>query len=338
MLYDPKKADLYLTSLFEEIDSYKIGHVDTIYLGGGTPTALSFSQLERLLIKIAPLLALNGEFTLEANIESINEEKLTLLKQYGVNRLSIGVQSFHDEVLRSVNRQHTKDDIFKKIALVKKYNFNFSIDLIYDLPSSSFEILKEDLQLAMLVDPPHIATYSLTVHPNTVFGIQKVALIDEETSRRNYDYILTFLRQHGYQRYEVSNFAKDFKYSRHNFTYWKNLPYYGVGLGAHGYVNGIRYENTKSLSKYLSGHYLSSQETINPEIDEAYYLMLHLRLEKGFDLSEFQNIFKHDFKLTYTEEIDFLSRHQLVEFYGNTFRATDEGLILLDYVLRHLLK
>lgn len=338
MYYEKTRADAYLVALSDELDFYRIPEVATIYIGGGTPSALSYFHLRRLLKKVSPMLSENGEFTVECNIESVTEAKLRLFREYCVTRISVGVQSFDNKVLKSLNRLHKEKDIITKIRLVRKYGFDFSVDLIYDLPGSDFRILKDDLRKCLALKADHISIYSLTIHPQTVFGIRKVQPVGQDISRRNYDFVLAYLRKKGYERYEVSNFARKNKYSRHNMTYWKNESYYGAGLGASGYLDGIRYENTKNLSSYLKGQYKDREEKVEIKEEEEYYLMLGLRMEQGFDGDDFYKHFGHRFEDTYIDEISSLVARGLLTKSGTRWKATDDGIILLDYLLIRLLK
>ncbi len=339
MLYRLEEADRYLQRLFFEIDSYHIQDLETIYVGGGTPTSLNPNQLKSLIEKLSPLLKDGGEFSVEANIENASQEKLRILKQHGVNRLSFGVQSFQPRLLRHMNRLHDEDQTNIAISQAKECGFtNISVDLIYDLPTQNDADLIDDIQKAIALDVPHISTYSLSIHHATVYGIRGYLEADSDESRRHYDIILSMLRAAGYTRYEVSNFAKPGYMGRHNLTYWNNEQYYGVGLGASGYVKNRRYTNTKNFRKYLEGSTISEQEEVTITDQETYFLMLKLRLQQGFSDSEYRHMFKQSFTAKYPQEINLLLQRGLLHHRKNRWYATDEGLMLLDQVLLTLLK
>lgn len=334
LFYDENLANKYLEVLFHEIDAYQIKKVETIYLGGGTPSSLNISQLERLLKKVSPLLDQDGEFSFELNVENTNLEKLRLLKRYGVNRLSIGAQSTNDEILQSLNRRHTFKEVQDLYFLARQEGFNnINLDLIYGAPHQSKEILQRDLENLIKLSPEHLAIYELSIHPNTVFYLNGVVSLDEDEGREQYDLILKTLRENGYERYEIANFAKPHYRSRHNLTYWRNNEYYGCGLGAHGFINKVRYQNTKSLTKYLNGEFIYEQELLSLSEDEKYFWLTNLRLEKGFQIEEYCLRYG---KKRFHVRINELKQTSLFNYViksNQQVRLNDEGLMLLDYLL-----
>jgi oxygen-independent coproporphyrinogen-3 oxidase len=339
MLYEPNWADRFLKRLFFELDAYGLSDLETLYVGGGTPTSLSMAQLESLLVKLHPLITPNTEFTVEANIENAAAEKLALLKRYGVNRISLGVQTMDPAQLRGMNRHHRPEDVKKTIEVARALGFmNISVDLIYDLPGQTDKGLKHDLEAILAFEVPHISTYSLTIHPQTVFGIRKIVPACDDVSRRHYDLILDTLRRHGYERYEVSNFAKPGFYGRHNLNYWTNGYFVGVGLGSSGYLPGFRYQNTMNFTRYLSGMTVASQDPIDIKTQETDFLMLGLRLAQGFDAQTYKKLFAADFTTRYHDAILKLTGAGLIQTDGKRWYATDEGLMLLDQVVLTLIK
>lgn len=337
--YEPQRADAYVDALLKELATYGIASVTTIYVGGGTPTSLSLSQLQKLLLALKPLLKDGGEFTVEGNIENITRETLLLLKSMGVNRLSLGVQTFKDETLRSMNRHHRGSDAVAAIALAKAVGIeNLSVDLMYGLPGETLTDVAHDLESVLSLDIDHISTYALSVVPGTLFYRRKIAEASQETLREQYDLILKTLRGHGYERYEVSNFARNGHYARHNLVYWDDHEYYGVGLGASGYLGGVRYVNTDNMSDYLKGQFRKENENVSPVIDENDFLMLKLRLAQGFSLSEFETRFKTPFTDKYKSETEELIQRGLLQIQNQRVSCTDDGIMLLDYVLLKLFK
>ena len=234
--------DKYLKALEQDIkENYKNEILKTIYIGGGTPSSLSISHLTKLM-KIVKLLKLdnNYEFTFECNPENITEEKLKLLKKSGINRISLGVESTNDKFLKYLGRNHDFKMIKEKVSLIKKYISNINVDLIYALPGESIIDLKKDLENIVKLDVNHVSTYSLEIHQHTILSIRKIKNISSDIDSDMYELICNFLKENGFNHYEVSNFCKDNTYSRHNMVYWNNNEYYGFGLGASGYVNSIR--------------------------------------------------------------------------------------------------
>jgi oxygen-independent coproporphyrinogen-3 oxidase len=338
MLYDEKMAFEYLDALFLEIDLYKIDSVKTLYIGGGTPTALPPSLLEKLLKKVRPFLDQDGEFTVEINVENATDEKLAILKNNGINRLSIGVESTSDRILRLLNRRHTFKQAQELVRKAKAMGFvSINVDLIYGLPTQTKKHLIDDLNNLLALDPEHLSVYSLTVHPGTVFYLNGIKEQDEDQSRDHYDLILKTLRKAGYRRYEVSNFAKPGHESRHNLTYWRNEEYYGVGLGAAGYVDNVRYENTRSLTAYLKHTFRLNEEKVDTREKEKYFWILNLRLEEGFLISDYYREFGEKALERHMRTIEEAICDGLMIKTNDRIRLTDGGLMLLDRLLVKLI-
>lgn len=290
--YNEKWADNYLSALEKEIKSnYKGEVVDTIYIGGGTPTCLNINQLERLL-KLTNLFNKNKiEFTVETNID-LSLEKIKLLNKYGVNRISIGVQTVNPKYLKFLNRNHTKKTVVNLINLLKKFDFNINIDLIYAIPGETLEELNEDLDFILSLDVNHISTYSLIIEPHTKLYIDNVSNIDEDLDYEMYKLINKKLEN--YHHYEISNFSKKNYDSKHNLVYWNNLNYYGFGLGASGYIDNIRYDNTRSYNNYINGKYTLEKHELDLNEVISNEFILGLRKIDGIDVNNFYNKYNID--------------------------------------------
>ena len=295
VLYNKEWAVNYLKKLKSEIEDRYMGEsVRTIYIGGGTPSCLSLKEIEYVLL-LTNLFKKSEleEFTFECNIEDLNEELLKLLKKYNVNRLSIGVESFDKNNLVFMKRNSSYENVKSKIELARSLGFNnINLDLIYALPQEKLSTLKKDIKLLLSLNPEHISTYSLMIEDNTFLGYKKINAIDDEKDYEMYEYICKKLSKSGYKHYEVSNFAKDGYESKHNLVYWNNLEYYGFGCGASGYISGVRYDNTRSLTKYLNGEFKSSDQLLSEMSIMEYELMLGLRKLDGVSLEEFYNKYK----------------------------------------------
>ncbi len=295
---------LYLDALKKEINlNYQKNMVKTLYIGGGTPSVLSINDLKKLfsILKIFNF-ADDYEFTFECNIESIDYEKLLFLYENKVNRLSIGVQTFNEKFLKFLNRFHTKKEVFEKIDICKKIGFkNINIDLIYAIPGETIDDLKSDLNLFLDLNINHISTYSLMIEPHTKLYIEKIENIDEELDFKMYNLICETLGKHGFNHYEVSNFSKPNFESKHNLVYWNNLEYYGFGVGASGYINNVRYDNTRNLFKYIDGIYFdnSHEVLLNEKIENEF--ILGFRKINGINLNEFLK--KYNFNLLDIDEV-----------------------------------
>lgn len=288
LLYNKNFVKKYLDALEKEIiNNYKNEILDTIYVGGGTPSSLSVSELNKLfsIIKIFKL-SKEYEFTFEVNIEDITEEKLEILKGNKVNRLSIGIESFNDKYLKYLGRNYTSDIINEKVELAKKYFDNINVDLMYALKNESLNDLEEDIDKILKLDIKHISCYSLIIEKNTKLYIDNTKYISDDLDSDMYDLIDKKL-ENKYHRYEVSNYSITSYESRHNLTYWKNNEYYGFGLGAAGYIDNIRYTNTRNLSKYISGSYERQEEVLTKEDKIKYEFILGLRLTSGINKDNF---------------------------------------------------
>ena len=285
----PKFTENYFDTLKKEItDSYLDELVTTIYIGGGTPSCLTKEELDKLfsIVNIFKK-STNCEFTFECNPEDITEELLTTLVSAGVNRISIGVESFNKNNLEFMERKADFKDIQNKMNLIRQKGINnINLDLIYALPNESFETLKKDVKLLLKLNPEHISTYSLIIEEDTKLKLNNTNYIDEELDAKMYEYICKKLKKN-YNHYEVSNFSKEGYESVHNLAYWQNEEYYGFGLGASGYINGFRYENTHNLDEYLKGNYHQEESLLSKTEMMEYEVILGLRMLKGISIQTF---------------------------------------------------
>ena len=338
MLYFPKIARKYICNLIVDLKKVKqnFNKFKTIYIGGGTPSSLSISLLENLLKYASILLLKNGEFTFEANLDSLTEEKLKMLKKYGVNRLSIGIETSSNKYLSLMNREYNFD-IYKKMELVKKYFTNFNLDLIYGLPNETLLEVKKDLEFILNFKPKHISIYALEVNPNSKFYIDGIKEEKDEILRKQYDFVVNFLKKNGYNRYEVSNFALKGYKSRHNINYWKDNEYVAIGTSSSGFIDNIRYVNSSSISDYIKGKRNKETEIITKTSDKTYYILTNLRLEEGFKLSEYKRKFNEDFYLKKKEVIDDLVKHNVLIMDKDRIRVATDYIYVLDSIVVKLI-
>lgn len=291
-LYNEEWADNYLEKLELEVkDRYMDDEIKTIYIGGGTPSILKKRQLDKLFSIVAIFKTSKDlEFTFECNLEDITEDLIIYLKEHNVNRISIGVESFDEENLKLMNRQMNYQKLNEVMILLRKYGLNnINLDLMYALPNESFNTLKKDLKMILKLQPTHISTYSLILEEHTFLRINNEKQIPEDIDAKMYEYIVKKLKKAGYNHYEVSNFSLPGYESKHNLTYWHNHEYYGFGAGASGYVDGVRYDNTRSLSKYIEADTFSKKEILSKDDIMDYHLILGLRLMKGINVDEFSS-------------------------------------------------
>ena len=290
MYYHGPWVTQYLNALLLEIDErYEGEEIKTLYIGGGTPSSLSSKDLKYLFDILSKIkLAEDAEVTFECNLNDVNEELLFLLKDFGVNRLSIGIESFNEDKLKFMERYHTYENAVEVMNLVRSHGFdNVNVDLMYGIPGETLKDLKKDLEMILRLEPDHISTYSLIVEDHTKVGNMGIIPIPEELDASMYELICDKLNKEDFVHYEVSNFGKEGKESRHNLTYWDNNEYYGFGMGASGYIHGVRYENTKTLKDYFAGKWVKSQDILSKDDIMYNELMLGFRKMEGISLRQF---------------------------------------------------
>ena len=336
-------VDSYLEHLLQEFHSYDIQKLRTLYIGGGTPTALSAPQLEVLLDGLTKNLDLSvlEELTIEANPGDLDEDKIAVLKNSAVNRVSLGVQTFDDKMLKKIGRSHLERDIYENIDRLKLAGFdNISIDLIYALPGQTMDQVKDNVAKTIALDIPHMSLYSLILENHTVFMNRmrrgKLPLPKEEVEAEMFEYIIAELERVGFEHYEISNFSKPGFESRHNLMYWDNAEYYGIGAGASGYVNGVRYKNHGPIR-----HYLKAVEEGNARINEEHLslreqmeeeMFLGLRKKTGVSKARFEEKFGTSFDNLYGQVVRDLCHQGLLQVEGQQIRMTKKGLFLGDTV------
>ncbi len=336
-------VDSYLEHLLEEFRSYDIQKLRTLYIGGGTPTALSAPQLEVLLDGLTKNLDLSAleELTIEANPGDLDADKIAVLKNSAVNRVSLGVQTFDDKMLKKIGRSHLEKDIYENIDRLKLAGFdNISIDLIYALPGQTMGQVKENVAKAIGLDIPHMSLYSLILENHTVFMNRmrrgKLPLPKEELEAEMFEYIIAELERAGFEHYEISNFSKPSFESRHNLMYWDNAEYYGIGAGASGYVNGVRYKNHGPIRHYLSaveeGNARITEEHLSQKEQMEEEMFLGLRKKSGVSMARFEEKFSRSFDGLYGEIVRELVQQGLMQIEGDRVRMTKRGLFLGDTV------
>lgn len=348
-----EEREQYVNALLSEIESYrdfvKGYRVSTIFVGGGTPSVLRPKQMERILQKIYEVFELEKrpEITIEVNPGTVDEEKLQCYKANGVNRLSMGLQSVKDEKLRLLGRIHTYQEFAESYELARKVGFdNISIDLISSVPGQTLQEWKEELEIAAVQNPEHISVYQLIIEEGTPF-YEKYAehpelLPDEETSREIYLWTGRFLKEAGYEQYEISNYAKPGKESRHNLKYWERGDYLGLGLGAASMVRNIRMSNTKDMKTYLER--CDKPKTMREDVQfleeprqMEEFMFLGLRKTRGVSKKEFRRIFGREMDMVYEKALHkCLENGMLLEHKDRIF-LSEEGTLLSNMVLSEFL-
>ena len=346
-------VDEYIQSLLTEIrltlEKHPTKVSETIYIGGGTPTSLTAKQLDVLLTGIHRYLPTHTtkEFTVEANPGDLTAEKLDVFKAHGVNRLSMGVQTFDDRLLKKIGRKHSVQDVYDTIKLLEKKQFdNVSIDLIYALPGQTLESFRDTLTKALAFDLPHYSMYSLILENKTMFmnwvRQGRLELPTQEAETQMFEEAIIAMAQSGHHQYEISNFAKKGKESMHNLVYWDNEHYFGFGAGASGYLDQKRYKNYGPIQHYmkpLKEQRLPIFET--EEISRANQIeeemFLGLRKIEGVSLRRFEEKFNQKLTTVYQSVITELQHQKLAVLEEDYFRLTPKGLFIGNDVFEKFL-
>ncbi len=320
--------------------------ISTIYIGGGTPTVLGAESLEKIIQTIKTVFDTSHveEFTVECNPEDVNESLIEMLQTNGVNRISLGVQSLDNKILRQMNRRHSATKVIAVIDLLKKMNFsNISVDMIFGLPKNPTYDLKADIDKFINLDVDHISAYALTYEKGSMFTkmlesgqIEKQS--DDEVALQ-YEYLINTFKSAGYEHYEISNFARNGQYSRHNMGYWRRRPYYGVGPGASGFDGKIRYKNIEDVEQYvvsaLTGHAYSEQENLTEKDVYNEILMLGLRTKYGLQKADIQAV-NPEYTNYFSEKVKpYLNDKTIIET-PTAYIMDERKWFISDNILSHL--
>lgn len=322
--------------------------LDSIYFGGGTPSLLHEESLSLLLHAIHTNfnMSSNSEVTLEANPDDLTRKKLEKLRHAGINRLSIGIQSFDDAILKSLNRAHDSKTASTCVPMAREAGFlNISIDLIYAIPGLSLPRWKETLRQAIQFEPEHISSYGLTIEEKTVFGnwrkAGKIKAMDDENAAIQFETLMATMASSGYEHYEISNFCKPNFYSRHNSGYWKQLTYLGIGPSAHSFDGERRYANVRNNALYVQsmakGEVLSEFETLTKENKINEYLLTGLRTQWGCDLDYLHMQLGDNLMARCGPYLQQMLDRGLMLLGKNNLRLTEKGMLLADKITTDLM-
>lgn len=314
--------------------------VTTIYLGGGTPSILNPNYIKNILQEIKSSFEIldDAEITIEINPGTVNEEKLKRYKEYGINRLSIGLQSANDKILKNIGRIHDYKQFEETFFYARKCGFkNINVDLMIGLPTQAIEDVKQTLEKIIQKNPEHISVYSLIIEEGTIIekliNENKLQLPDEETERIMYWTVVNELKENEYNQYEISNFSKKTYESKHNTNCWKQKQYIGLGTSAHSYLNKKRYSNTNNIEEYIKNiqeNNISKNITIHEEQTEEStmneYMLLGLRMIQGININEFKQKFKTDPTIKYKEILEKLQKENLIQITKTSIKLTKQGI------------
>ena len=333
--------DAYIDKLIDEANEYSGEKIDTVFIGGGTPSVLSAKQLKKLITSITSIFKLTDscEFTIEINPKTLDEDKLKVLKDCGVKRLSVGIQSFCDEELKAIGRIHDAKTAYNTVKLIKNYGFdNFNIDIMLGLPNQTKNSLEHTLKTAVSLNPTHISCYSLILEENTPLFLEYekgiYPYISDEDDRELYSFTKTFLKNNSYEQYEISNFSKKGHESKHNLKYWNCDEYIGLGVAAHSYIDGTRFYNTSCFTEYLNGKSHCEEKTILSTEDKiSEYIIMRLRLLDGIFEEEFYKRFNKDFYLLYKNQIDNFIKSGFIKYENKAYKLTDKGIDVSNSIM-----
>ena len=347
----------YINCMIKEIQSYdfKKYNITTIYIGGGTPSFIESDYIKEIINVIQNKLEKNDtrwediEITIEANPGTVTLEKLNDYKTVGINRISLGLQATQDRLLKQIGRIHNYKDFLEAYELLKRVGFNnINVDLMIGLPNQSIKDLKESLEKIIKLNPNHISVYSLIIEDGTpisqLLDEEKIKLPDEEIERQMYWYVKNKLELNGYNHYEISNFSKKGKESKHNLNCWKQKQYIGIGAAAHSYFKDIRYSNTNNIEEYIKNikennieknRKIEEKQTIEDKKNE--FMMLGFRMIEGVNIADFKAKFVDNPLYVYREKIKKLTDEGLIEVDLNNIKLTNKGLDLANVVFEEFI-
>ena len=347
----------YINCMIKEIQSYdfKKYNITTIYIGGGTPSFIESDYIKEIINVIQNKLEKNDtrwediEITIEVNPGTVTLEKLNDYKTVGINRISLGLQATQDRLLKQIGRIHNYKDFLEAYELLKRVGFNnINVDLMIGLPNQSIKDLKESLEKIIKLNPNHISVYSLIIEDGTpiskLLDEEKIKLPDEEIERQMYWYVKNKLELNGYNHYEISNFSKKGKESKHNLNCWKQKQYIGIGAAAHSYFKDIRYSNTNNIEEYIKNvkennieknRKIEEKQTIEDKKNE--FMMLGFRMIEGVNIADFKAKFVDNPLYVYREKVKKLTDEGLIEVDLNNIKLTNKGLDLANVVFEEFI-
>jgi len=321
------RVDEYLSALKQEAQKYRGTKISTVYVGGGTPSFLTTDQIRKLEEIIKGCFDFQeGEFSFEANPESVDCEKLKVLRNIGVNRISLGIQSFNNRFLKFLGRGHDRQEAIKAFDQLRESGFdNVSADLMYSFPGQTSEELENDVKGMIALKSDHVSLYSLTIEERSRFYVQGVQLDDPEKLAEDYMLILRLLEEGGLNQYEISNFARPGKESQHNLNYWQGGEYIGLGVGAHSHQNGRRYSNGASFPVYLKllkegKDPLDTEEQLTPAQRLVETVLFGLRTNAGVCLSDLEQRFH--------QSLESDKKNQIAQWVQDGFLIENDGVLL----------
>lgn len=352
---DKEDIEKYIKYLKREIDLYsdelRKYKLKTVFFGGGTPSFIDEKYIVEVLKHLYTKIEVSSliEVTIESNPKTLNLEKLNTYKSIGVNRISLGVQTLNNSILKSIGRTHTSEDFYETHKLLTECGFkNINVDIMFNLPGQTLNDLKDTLEKVIKLDVPHISLYSLSIEERTPFfdmeAKGEISLSGEKTERDMYHDSIKLLKDNDYNHYEISNFAKIGYKCLHNLAYWQLKPYIGLGLSAHSNINNYRYGNVSKFSDYfnlidedkfpIDGY---TKEYVESDMEIAEYIILGLRLSDGIDKSEFKNRYNSDIRDIFKGKLEKFKSEGLIYEDEFKIKLTEKGFDLSNIVFVEVL-
>lgn len=333
--YHHDLAERFIERFKQDLAHHQGETFDTVYIGGGTPSALSNDQLETVLAAIRPYVSNHGEFTMEANPENLSEEKIKCCIRYGVNRISLGVQSNQPKLLHLIGRRHTLTDVERVISQLRHHGIdNISADGMYGLPTQTLSDFQSTVRWMIDQQLPHISLYALTIEPNSAFGRKHLSAIDNSLEGEFYQLAVDMLTSAGYHHYEISNFCLENKESRHNLTYWHYDDFAAIGPGASGKEKHHRYTITKNIHRYLTEGIVFDEDIDLTKADEMFeFVMMGLRLKAGIELRRFRDVFDADILSVFQPAIEKNLKKGWLNLSNTHLSANEAGRLFLHDLL-----
>lgn len=327
-------ADRWLSAIKQEVKQKALSACETIYIGGGTPSALSTKQLEQLLIILQPYAKHVKEYTIEVNADSLTLDKIEVLSKYGINRISMGAQTFQKELLEQIERVATYELIKDRIyALHTAGITNISLDLMYGLPNQTMAQWIEDLEAAQVLPISHTSLYALTIEEHSKFGREHIKPCDDELEADFYECAMRILKEHEFEHYEISSFARNKQYAMHNLAYWHYDDFYGIGCGASGKEHHIRYDQTRNLNTYITQGPSPLVTSLSKEDEMFETMMMGLRIKEGISKQCFFERFDRELTDVFHEPIQkHLHLHNIKET-DTHIKTTKQGMMILHDIL-----
>lgn len=349
-----KNIDDYIDALMLQCDDYSTAvssyAVDSVFFGGGTPSIVPEKYMLEFIDRVYDKfnVTVDAEFTMEANPATVKASQLKKYRKAGLNRLSLGVQSACNSELSALGRIHTFEDFQKSFDIARNAGFdNINIDLMYGIPEQTFESFCGTLKRIVELNPEHISLYNLKIEDSTPFGAKKdtLPLPSEDDEYKMYEYAIEFLSNHGYNQYEISNFAKPGKECVHNLKYWTCAEYLGLGTAAHSYFRNTRFSFIRNLDKFINAvkdlndetNITDENYTINPEERVGEYIMLSLRLTQGINTLEFERVFGMDFEKMFSELLPAYLENGFMKKTSVGYAFTTKGMYVSNYILSSML-